>query len=453
LTDFINYIEKEAKKFKGDNIRIVSHLDADGISSAAIMVKLCEILGKNQTVSIVPQLDQDELIKISKENNESFVFCDIGSNQISLINELFKEKEVFILDHHKPEDKESIHVHINPHLFGIDGSSEIAGSGVVYLFARAINEGIKEYAYIPVIGAIGDMQENDGFKTYNDEILQDAINSGKVRIQKGLKIFGIQTRPLYKLLEYCSDYNLPGISGSESGSIQFLQEIGIDPKIGSKWRKFSDLTGAEINKLISNLVMRRKNENNPEAIIGLRYILINENHDSPFYDLKEFSTILNSCGRLKKFSLGIGALLGDDKAKRDALKALSDYKKEIVFFMNWFKENRKTERVIEGKNFIIINGQYDIPATMVGTMASIISKSKLVGKNTYIMGLARQETQTKVSLRCSTRSKDIDLRKVVNKITESVGGESGGHQFAAGAVIDFDKEKEFIKKAKEILEH
>jgi len=450
--EFKEFIESEAKKFEGEHIRIISHLDSDGIAAASILVQLCNLLNKSYSVSILPQLDHDSLIKISKEDNEVFVFSDIGSNQISLINSLMKDKKVFILDHHKPENVKTNAVHINPHLFGIDGSTEISGSGVVYLFARAIHEGIKEFSYIPIIGAIGDVQENKGFKTLNNEILEDALNYKKIRRVKGLNLFGLQTRPLHKLLEYCTDFNLPGITACESGTIQFLQEIGINPKDEGRWKKFYDLTGDEIDRLVRGLILRRKNEENPEAIIGVRYTLVEERHDSPFYDLKEFSTILNSCGRLKKYSYGIGACLGDKKAKKDAIQALSDYKKEIVTFMDWFKKNRGNERVIEGDNYIIIDGKKNVPATMIGTMASIISKSRLVEKNIFVLGLARQEKQTKVSLRISSRNNSVDLRKIISKITTEVGGESGGHQFAAGAIIDFDKEQDFIKKAKEVLQ-
>lgn len=450
INQFKEFIAEESKKFSEDNVKIISHLDSDGIASAAILVKLCELLNKNCSVSIVTQLDNNTVIKLSKEEANVFIFSDIGSSQISLINSLMSGKKIFVLDHHKPEEikrNDSV-VHINPHLFGIDGSSEISGAGVAYLFARALHEGIKDYAYIPIIGAIGDIQEKQGFTGVNLEILQDAVNSKKLRMEKGLRIFGIQTRPIHKLLEYCQDFTLPGITGSESGAVQFLQETGINPKKGTRWKRFSDLTGGEIDKLVTGLIMKRRNEKNPESIIGIRYLLVDEKHDSPFYDLKEFSTVLNSCGRLKKASLGIGSCLGDEKSKRSALRSLTSYKKEIKDFMHWFSENRKNGCVIEGSNYVIINAKDEVPYTMIGTMSSIIAKSRLVKPNTFILGMARQEGKTKISLRVSTNDEKLNLRNLIIELVEKTGGEAGGHQFAAGAVIDSSKEEDMISIAK-----
>ena len=51
----------------------------------------------------------------------------------------YKGKEVIVLDHHKPKQYESESIlHVNPHLVGVDGSNEISGAGVSYLFAKAV---------------------------------------------------------------------------------------------------------------------------------------------------------------------------------------------------------------------------------------------------------------------------------------------------------------------------
>ena len=53
---------------------------------------------------------------------------------------------------------------MNPHLFDIDGSTEISGAGVVYLFCKALDGKNKDMAHIAIVGAIGDIQEDKGFK-------------------------------------------------------------------------------------------------------------------------------------------------------------------------------------------------------------------------------------------------------------------------------------------------
>jgi nanoRNase/pAp phosphatase (c-di-AMP/oligoRNAs hydrolase) len=61
--------------------------------------------------------------------------------------------------------------------------------------------------------------------------------------------------------------------------------------------------------------------------------------------------------------------------------------------------------------------------------------------------------QTKISLRIAGKNprKDVDLRNIIKEITSHVGGEFGGHKYAAGAIIDIEKEDDFIEEAKRVL--
>ena len=97
----------------------------------------------------------------------------------------------------------------------LGGSKEVSGSGVTYLFAKSLNKANIDFAYIAIIGAIGDMQEDRGFETLNSRILEDAKKTGKMKVITGIRVFGAQTKPLHKVLEYCTDPFIPGVSGSE----------------------------------------------------------------------------------------------------------------------------------------------------------------------------------------------------------------------------------------------
>jgi RecJ-like exonuclease len=186
------------------------------------------------------------------------------------------------------------------------------------------------------------------------------------------------------------------------------------------------------------------------------YTLVEEVDESPLRDAKEFSTLLNSCGRLSKASLGIGVCLGDEKSKKRAIKNLTDYKKEIVKALKWYEGSKESKDVFREKGFMIINAKDEVLYTIIGTIASILSRSNDVEEGTYIMGLARtkEENNTKVSLRIGGKDEHegVDLRQVVTDVVERVGfGEAGGHPLAAGAIIPFEKEEEFISAAKVVL--
>jgi len=453
----IKRVAEEFRKIdKNETIRLISHIDADGISAASLMIKCLNNENMKYSISIVQQLKKDFLIELSKESYKYVIFTDLGSGVISEIRELLKDRIVFILDHHEPEFKEIKDENIfmvNPHKFDIDGGMEISGAGVVYLFARSLDENIKDFAHIAIIGAIGDLQEKNGFSKLNLEILDDAVKRGKIKIIKGLRIFGAQTKPLHKVLEYCSDPYIPGVSGSESGAIQFLSTLGIDPKIGKDWKKIGNLTEEEMQKLVTGVIMKRMNEKNPEDVLGNVYLLKEEDHELPTKDVREFSTLLNACGRLGKASLGIGACLGDKNIKAKAIKSMDIYKKEIVNSMRWYEDNKDTNLITRDKGYLIINAQDMVKHTMIGTLASILSKSNDFKESTFILSLARSDEDfTKVSLRRSGRDNDQDLKLIIDKIVQGIEGcEAGGHANAAGALIPTDKEDDFINNANEVL--
>ena len=98
---------------------------------------------------------------------------------------------------------------------------------------------------------------------------------------------------------------------------------------------------------------------------------------------------------------------------------------------------------------------------MIGTLASILAKGNFLPEGTLILSLARNPKEnskdiTKISLRLASlrpyqNNQNADLRRVLQDIVSRVGGETGGHQFAAGGLIDTVKENVFIEAAKEIL--
>ncbi len=458
---FDESLKRVAEAFKNidkkEVIRLISHLDADGISAAALMIKLLNNDNRKYSVSIVQQLNKEFIKQLSTESYNVFIFTDIGSGVIKDINELLKGKQIFVLDHHSIETDESNLsnvILVNPHIHGIDGGKEISGAGVVFRLVSKVDKALEDFAHIAIIGALGDMQEKNGFLRLNDEILKIAVEKKKIKVERGLRIFGSQTRPLHKVLEYCTDPYIPGVSGSESGAIQFLHQIGIDPKNGNGWKKIVHLDEKDMKKLVTGIIMKRLNETNPDDVLGNVYILPHEEEESPTRDAKEFATLLNACGRLGRASLGIGTCLGDKKIKQQAIRSLADYKKEIVNALNWYNENKFSDDIFWGNRFVIINAKNNVMSTMIGTLASILSKSNLMTNNAFILSMAQAlEGNTKVSLRTTNNIEGkLDLKAVIEEIIKDVGNsESGGHQNAAGAVIPTEKEQEFIEAAKEIL--
>ena len=428
-------------------IKIISHIDTDGITSASILVRTLQKLDKNFSLSFVKQLSHKILSQLKQENYSIYIFLDLGSANIQEIKDNLKEKQIFILDHHLFQNIENDFIHINPHLFGINNELEISGSGIVYFLSKTINLENKNLSHLAIIGAIGDMQERKGFLGLNNEILQDSIDSNKIEVSTGLRMFGSYTRPLYKLLQYSTDPYIPGITGNEESTLKFLENLKIN-----KEKKLFELDEEETKSLVTAIILQRLgSESSPEDVLGKIYLLKDEPEDSLIKDCREFSTLLNSCGRLNKPSLGVGACLNDSNTKQKALLLLNDYKKELINSLNWFYQSRNSPSIIEKENLVIINAEDNIRDTIIGTITSIISKSNLYNDGTILISLAHTlEEDTKISVR-SVGKNNINLKEILSKITEKLNCKAGGHVNAAGSIIPQEKEQEFINLAQQIL--
>ncbi|MBT4352585.1 DHH family phosphoesterase [archaeon] len=453
--EFLKSIDKK------EIIRLISHLDSDGICAAAIMVSALKKEDRRFKLSILNQLGDNELDILSKEDQKYYIFTDLGSGQLKNISQKLPDKKILILDHHAFDENSlqilnnSNIVHINPKLYGYNCNEEISGSGVAYIFSKKINQTNIDMSHIAIIGAIGDSQEKKGFLGLNNDMLEDAIKSNLISLEKGIRWFGIETKSLVKLMSNSTDLKIPGVNGSEDRSYNFLKQIGIAPRGKVTWKKYSDLTDEEKEKLKKAIIEKRKDEKTPEDILGVRYILVNQENSSPTKDAKEFSTLLNACGRLGHYAIGVGACLNDSKSKEEAYEVLKEYRRKITEGMNWYEENKFNEKKILLKDgYIIINAKDEIIPTIIGTLSSIVSYSGYFQKKTFILSMARiiEKNKTKISLRCSKRDDGADLRSIISEIMKTVNGESGGHVNAAGGTILTSVEEDFIENADRILQ-
>ncbi|MFH1072364.1 MAG: DHH family phosphoesterase [Nanoarchaeota archaeon] len=459
LAEFEEHIRSMVLAFralpKRQTIRVVSHHDCDGICACAILVRALNQENIPYSLSIFPNLSESIIRGLAEESYATYVFADFGAGQMQDLNRHLHQKTVFILDHHPTKVKPHPSFHsLNPHDFGIDGSTEISGAGVAFHFATALNKRNEDMAHIAIIGALGDVQESQGFKELNERILRIAVEKKLIEVRKGLRFFGLQSRPIHKLLAYSSELIIPGVTGSESGAIQFLKSLKINPKKGSGWKLLDDLAEEEKKNLIAGIVLSRLEEKNPEDIFTNVYVLLKE--DGPFSDAREFSTMLNACGRLNRASVGIGACLGDKKMKEKTLRCLAEYKRMIMEAINWIEKKKgepEQKQVIAKETYLLINAEDKILSTMIGTIASILSKSNNYPPHYLFLAMAQSlDKTTKISLRISGKNTSINLKELVMEMTKGIGREAGGHFNAAGAVIPTEKEKLFISQALPILE-
>ncbi len=458
--DFLGEVQKTVDAFRNipglrqKVIRIIGNLDTDGLSATSIMVRAFQREQLRFAVSIVKQIDDAVLRMVASEQYEIIFFLDLGAGTLSMINDRLPKQWVFVLDHHYPE-KVTCHekfAHINPHNHGLSGTKDLSAAGVTYFFARALSERNKDMSLLALLGAVGDVQDSNGFIGLNGAILQDALATGKIQIEEGVRIYGIATKPLHKALEYSTNPYIPGVSGSEEGAIKFLKGLGINHRQGLSYRRYADLSKDEAKSFVSAVMMSKVNpeEAKPESVYGDVYLVVGEDEDLPTRELHEFSTLLNCCGRLGRPSFGIGTCLGDATLKEKAVHLLHEYRNEILRALQWFYRSRGSEAVLELQDVTIINAQDHVSDTLIGTLTSLISKSIVYREGTVVIGMARtMGEETKISLRVSGFGEaKVNLRTLAQDVVVNIGGSGGGHSLAAGAVIPRAREEDFIAAIK-----
>jgi RecJ-like exonuclease len=210
---------------------VVSHVDADGLTASAIICTALERLNKDYKPLFFRQLDGGALDEVADLGADLVIFTDLGSGMIQEICD--RDIQAVVADHHKPAACLARPLaHINPHLVGADGATELSGSGTSFLLARALASAPgsnDDLAALAVVGAVGDLQDmaSGRLQGLNRRILEIGSNAGAVSFSRDIKLFGRQTRPVYKMLEYSQDPYLPGLSGKEDACIAFLKDLGI----------------------------------------------------------------------------------------------------------------------------------------------------------------------------------------------------------------------------------
>lgn len=431
------YIKKHSSSL------IVSHIDADGLTSAAIMGCALERAGIEYEMRFVKQLDAAALSEIANRNPELVFFTDLGSGMLDAIKSL--KINAVVSDHHQPQG--TYEHHLNPHLFGINGATEISGAGVTYFIASGLGAN-SDLAALAVVGAVGDLQhvKHGQLIGVNRSILEIGKESGVLRYEKDLLLFGRQTRPVFKLLQYSFDPYLPGITGSEDASIEFLKRIGIRQH-GEKWRRWIDLEPVEKQQIVSSLIQFCLSSGVPgykvERLVGEVYTLLREREGTEVRDACEFSTLLNATARYDHADIGLSVCMGDrEKCYEKATTLLNEHRRNLVEGLNLVKEQGITKM----DNLQYFDSGNKIKETIVGIVAGMCS-SFTDNRNLPVVAFADSGSGVKVSSRGNYDlvRKGLNLGAAITEAARAVGGTGGGHDIAAGAFIPGGSKSEFLR--------
>jgi len=412
-------------------LKVISHFDTDGVTSAAIFSRALERCGKKFSLEIVKGLDEEFVKKLSDE--EVLIFLDLASNSLDYLKE--KKTEVFIFDHHEvvQEIPDNVFI-VNPFL---EKCEIISSAAICYLFAKSLSMENSNLANLAVIGMVGDLYEKNIGKVF-DEIIKDS----ETKVKKGLLIYP-STRPLNLVLEYSSNPFIPGVTGSREGVTSLLRDAGFGVN-GERYKALYELNEEEMMHLITAVMLRGSGKGDQDSIVGNLFLVKFLNK---LEDARELSALINACSRMGRAWVALGFCLGNSAFKKEAEKIYIDYKQSLISALKYVSDEEK----MEGKNYMIVHGRDKVKDTIIGTVASILSHSPLYPEGHVIIALSYNEDKVKVSARVVGRS-GRNVREVLHRAIVSFGGEVGGHKNAAGCLISREKEEIFIEELKKVLE-
>ncbi|ELY98048.1 DHH family phosphoesterase [Natrialba asiatica] len=487
-----------------ERVLLASHIDADGLTSAAIASQALERADIPFETVFEKQLDADAIAAIAATEYDTVLFTDFGSGQLDEIT-VHEGEGAFtpvIADHHQPADSET-HYHLNPLLFGIDGASELSGAGASYVLSRALADvsgqtaertmttdgggsaaraDNRDLAALAVVGAVGDMQASGGeLHGANEQIVAEGVEAGVIETSTDLALYGKQTRPLPKLLEYATDVRIPGISGSERGALSFLDDLDLELKRtgdgdgtgDGNWRRWAELSGDEKQTVASALVKRAVSRGVPaskiDQLVGTAYVLSAEPVGTELRDASEFSTLLNATARYDRADVGLGVCLGDrDEALDRARTLLRDHRRNLSNGIELVTE----EGVTHAEHVQWFHAEDRIRETIVGIVAGMAMGNAGISRSKPIIAFAdkrdepdpdapdqndsegrEQNQKVKVSARGTHGlvRQGLDLSVVMGEAARAVGGDGGGHNVAAGATVPKGNEQAFVDRADELV--
>jgi len=448
LSFFKDKISESIKAKK--SISVTTHIDCDGLTSGSIITKALIRAGANCTVRTSKEFSKKIVESFKTDSRDFHIVTDLGGGFAKELDQVLGDNWI-VLDHHQiPEEEIDNQNVINAWKYGIDGGVEICAGGMAYLASMALDERNSDLSAIAVVSALGDRQDQGERKSFtgkNFEIANVAKEEGLVDIDLDLLLVGRETRSLPDALAFTSQPFIEGLTWNRDTCLSLLNSSGIKLKEEGRWRVPAELDEDEKKQVIEAITKFTSGKNATEImseLIGYTYTFPREDKRSFLRDAREFSTMLNSCGRINRSGVGMAVCMGDrNRILREAETILSEYRKMIREYMNILTNERW--RISESETCIMVNGEDIVPETMTGTISSLIAGSPKNSGKIVILRTRGEENTIKFSSRKSFGCKsDINLSELMRTGAEKFDGIGGGHNAAAGAKITKDKLDGFL---------
>ncbi|TFG19864.1 MAG: hypothetical protein EU530_04920 [Promethearchaeota archaeon] len=431
----------EDSKKQINHALLISHSDADGYASAAILKYMLEREGipcstryynrkgtwKQYLDSVLPQFTHIE--------NLAVFFSDIGS-EVNELGKYFTEEKmyVWILDHHEMnpvvDDNLPQNFHyINPTVYGFDGLKEIAGSTLVYQFAKKVSFKNIKTAWMALIGITNDTLMNiSDYRSYNQMVVEDARVEEQIILHQGLMVYGATHETIKNALAYSVFPFIKEVGGNPNHSRDILDKLQIPFN-----KRVADLEESEVETI---------NKRFPENLLG-QFIEFPKKKGILQYAFEHGLLISQSA-----FTTPHQAekLIGSTSTPKISTEIYQTYIKNLTKNLGMFITAPK-----EVSNHVIfVDASRRLSPNYWSDVASYASVNHLYNpKKILLMGGPDGEL-IKLSVRCTdnypplVKGKGVDV--LIAKLKAAYGGMGGGHKLAGGYKIAPNRYKNLKKE-------
>jgi single-stranded-DNA-specific exonuclease len=447
-----HFCEKLRGVVERDNeVAIISHLDADGITSGSIMAMALKRMGARYSVRTVSGMNESVFETMKADGRDFYIITDLGWGWTSALRNAIGDKWL-IIDHHQvPEieaskeqqrDEDQI---LNPWIYGIDGGREVSAGGMAYMVANTLDSKNRDLSAMAIVSAVADRQDQGDKKSFvglNAEILKTAQSLGIVAVDLDIIVSGRETNPVHEALAYSLFHYIDGLTWNRESCQLLLKNAGIKLKDNNgRWRmlaEFSQEEKAAIIEAVANFVAKSDKRSSDiilDDLLGHVYTLTREDRRSQLRDARDFSSLLNACGRKASAGVGIAICMGDRNAALNVgEEIMNSFKMTLrnnlsnIFGEKW--------RLSDDGKTVFVNGDGVLEEDMLGAVSSLLSRSpSFRGKLLFVRTLSSNGTYKFSSRKCIDCQSKANLGILMQECAGALNGEGGGHSEAAGCTI------------------
>lgn len=445
----------------GSEVAILTHLDADGITAGSIIAMALRRMGARYSVRAVSDMNSSVVQNMKADRRDFYVITDLGGGWASNLRKVLDDKWV-IIDHHEIPEEEILTDNdgqiLNPWKFGIDGGREVSAGGMAYMVASTLDLKNRDLSAIAVVSAVADRQDQGDKRSFfglNAEILKTAQSLRLVSVDFDIILTGRETLPLHEALAYTLFHYIDGLTWNREACYLLLKNAGIKLKDdGGRWRVLAEFSQEEKSAIVEAVAKfvgssdKRVFDVLQDELIGYVYTLAREDKRSLLRDAREFSTMLNACGRIGRAGVGITICMGDrNTALSEGEEIMSTYNMTLhnnistIFSEKW--------RLADDGKTTFVNGDGILEEEMLGAVSSLLSRSpSLRGRLLFVRTHTKDGTYKFSSRKCLDCKSQANLGVIMRQCSKALNGVGGGHSGAAGCSIPSSALEDFISGIK-----